>query len=1178
MDFEERITAEIQSLFADEYRGDLANAYAEIERFKSDELSEYSANGPEKTAYLLRSIILVSVISGRLDDAYDALVQLQVLVDTDLADESDSQHTTNWGLRYAALKAHVDYNRRYPPCIPYQHELMMPVNGSMVGRSILGPTDIAMELIDNVKKHLRPNETNPSNLKDASICLALQTLIYFPMQRRTLTVKQHPMAPNGNWKNNSDGKSPEQIITEVNPQILKLVQNSNQNEPGLQTNLYFRRLLVELHYAIDSPEKKEVTKRLYDEYHKLGDKAGMANCKLIEADCLLSPPFASPVTQNLIPVHASNGSGECSLWDPVEKRILLKESDKAERYYEESLECFRESNCGRGQAAVLLRQGSILHAKACSLSLNNPGRLKLLEDVTNKYDEALKLLNRDEANSQVVKTNQILLDISKGSYSSKDLKQRASDIGKWGREHKNELLSFHLTLFMLRFARREWERYTNFDVAMVSYECAYSCATELGALTPAFVSMCSRAEIHYETNNSTAALVMVEHCINMFDAVLHYYDDLINATTDTPMGKMDRQNFIVKKFDFIWSVGRTVGGIYGRADDLDRFKSWEKRYLACFEEDENCVSQAKEYMLKDTELSSWIKQNWGATVDEILDESSLDTSITTKYQIADIMTKRSMKEGDWKRAESSINQFVEDVAKFKRIYTREMFRMLAYQLIGETTKIKGILDSMTDSDLFKDKIDDLSQQGHYRESVLSSLSVNALYACVIAEDWRRGSRILSLILNMEPEFLDETSQTGSKFDISFRQVTAGIIYLNNFQPEMAFQMLLKARHRIEVHRGQLSDVDAKVGALSATRLVEVYFTLTELCLRCASAGLPVAILHSYDLGHPRDVTWEEHALLFLEESRARSLLDSLESSAHSQPTESGRRMSEGIYKRRALTHLQSLSKRTVQQDQELAELVSEVEGLDVESLSYSTNDLINTVGSNIPPHSLFNHLSADVVVIEGAFYNRGCNLLAVTNKGVETFHRGKTRLLELQKLVMELMQVMRSMTGTKDDDEQDRKAQVKALSRQISNILLTPFAGIIRRKRHIIFSVSEPLSAFPFSMLDFDGKPLIMHAAVSQTPSLTVLHYLSQRGPQSTKPTVSVFTKALSQGNGSENVRNSKEVELPMAGIEAVNISNMFSTWVYLSVFHYIILGLSYLTVAANRSINPLPSTVPQSH
>jgi CHAT domain-containing protein len=150
---------------------------------------------------------------------------------------------------------------------------------------------------------------------------------------------------------------------------------------------------------------------------------------------------------------------------------------------------------------------------------------------------------------------------------------------------------------------------------------------------------------------------------------------------------------------------------------------------------------------------------------------------------------------------------------------------------------------------------------------------------------------------------------------------------------------------------------------------------------------------------------------------------------------------------------------------------------------------------------------------------------------------------------MEMMQIMRTMAGTKDHDEKDRKARVEALSSQISNVLLAPFAEIIRRKRHIIFSVSEPLSAFPFSMLDFDGRPLITHAAVSQTPSLKVLYHLSQRSSQSTAPTVSVFTKALSQDSYPADTRNTKEVALPMAGIEAVNISNMFSTWVYLSLF-----------------------------
>ena len=112
---------------------------------------------------------------------------------------------------------------------------------------------------------------------------------------------------------------------------------------------------------------------------------------------------------------------------------------------------------------------------------------------------------------------------------------------------------------------------------------------------------------------------------------------------------------------------------------------------------------------------------------------------------------------------------------------------------------------------------------------------------------------------------------------------------------------------------------------------------------------------------------------------------------------------------------------------------------------------------------------------------------------------------------MKAMQIMREMTGYINDEEKKRKEELQDLSREISAVLLAPFADIIRSKSHVIFSVSDPLTAFPFSILYFDEKPLIMHAAVSQVPSLTVLHYLSQRKSASEAPTVSVLAKSPTQ-------------------------------------------------------------------
>lgn len=144
---------------------------------------------------------------------------------------------------------------------------------------------------------------------------------------------------------------------------------------------------------------------------------------------------------------------------------------------------------------------------------------------------------------------------------------------------------------------------------------------------------------------------------------------------------------------------------------------------------------------------------------------------------------------------------------------------------------------------------------------------------------------------------------------------------------------------------------------------------------------------------------------------------------------------------------------------------------------------------------------------------------------------------------MQAMHIMRNMTGYLGEEEDVRKKALNDLSQRISEVLLGPFTEIIRSKSHVIFSISDPMTAFPFGVLLFDGKPLVMHAAVSQVPSLTVLHHISQRKPVSKTPTVSVLAKSPSEKPSENAARAGKEPSLHMAGIEAVNIARMFATW-----------------------------------
>jgi Uncharacterized protein conserved in bacteria len=361
--------------------------------------------------------------------------------------------------------------------------------------------------------------------------------------------------------------------------------------------------------------------------------------------------------------------------------------------------------------------------------------------------------------------------------------------------------------------------------------------------------------------------------------------------------------------------------------------------------------------------------------------------------------------------------------------------------------------------------------------------------------------------------------------------------MKGVEPETCFNKLLEAHRIIEIMRVRTKDLDAKIGTFTSSWVGEVYLNLARICLSPFPSCTPFAWATKAEHGHFEHISWAEHALLFVEMNRARAVLESLQK----QATESGH-FSEAVHKRRLLRSLRSLKSLTPEQEKEVSDLEEEIKVLEEDGTLTSAASFIEIVNHSVEPRLLYQSIDENAVVIEATFGARGLVAFAVTRDGILHSMTSNLRNVDMRRPVMKAMKIMRELTGYINEEEQSRKNELNDLSRDISAVLLAPFTDIIRSKSHIIFSVSDPLTAFPFSVLPFDDKPLIMHAAVSQVPSLTILHHLSQRKSTSQAPTVSVLAKSPTEEPFSMN-RGDKEVNLHMAGIEAVNIARMFATW-----------------------------------
>jgi hypothetical protein len=151
MDIQTQIKDAIQSIFLEEYRGDFRRAYDVIVQHESQLNANPDESDPEQRAHLLRSRVQVCLLRGRLNDAYTALDEFKTFVDDNILCEP-KRLASYWGLRYAASKLLVDYYRRYPPCIRYQHVAQSPTNTALI-EGILGPNEITAELNQNIQKY-----------------------------------------------------------------------------------------------------------------------------------------------------------------------------------------------------------------------------------------------------------------------------------------------------------------------------------------------------------------------------------------------------------------------------------------------------------------------------------------------------------------------------------------------------------------------------------------------------------------------------------------------------------------------------------------------------------------------------------------------------------------------------------------------------------------------------------------------------------------------------------------------------------------------------------------------------------------------------------------------------------------------------------------------------------------
>lgn len=1113
-----------RSPFAEELRGDPEEAWDRLQHYRFDE----SLIEPEQHAEYLRCISLHSILTGRLARSYESLNKLHGLLE---------RLPEKWGLRWSNYTMLTHYSRRYPPGLHFYHEAGKPISISML-KEIIGPVELEQLFSKNFNTYY-PTGAEP----DRVLCKALSSILFFPIMARNLTRKFHPLSPKGPW-HTPDADSEAQVVQVCKGFAAHRDMAAGSEEPEIAS--YLNRLIVELHQACQSKTSSVALESLSESYEKNGDNVGMGICKMIEADNLLSPFFASPLSLNLTVVDPSSSLMDDPAWDAVEFNLPFEYSLKARECYESAMSLFQKAGCKRGQAAVLLREGCCLHVSAIPLRRTKQQRIDLLETAEQKLQDSLILFGVDEANAQIVKVHQTLLAISKGEMNTFQVKHAGKVAGKWGVDAMNENLSHFLGLLISRFALQEWRRFSRLDSSLLAWEFAEAMFEALGDTFPFFQTLVCQASMQNEVFNSSASRILIERAISMFEVIRDYYDARITLVPDTIAGNNDISTLLSRKFNTIWTFSMNVGVIYLRVGDDVAFTAWQSRLENFIQHDRSSQT------MRDGSQASSFRSSFDHNSPlrtEIWEKAMAQDSMKVKYASADLEFHRNLDEGDIEKAEYAIRRFLDDTSDLERVPMRYFYCILACDRIGDSARARSILDSVDDDYLFDGRLMKLEESLKVDSPswrTVSTIAQNAVTCSIYAQDYERGYRLVDIITKASPDFFNRPVEGAS--ESAFRLAHYGTIMMENNSPELAFSSLLQACEMIELRRSQTIDVDARTGIPMAGWQGEVYLNLARLCLRFRDSNVPIAIMDRYEHDHPANISWNEHALLFTEAGRARAVLDSL----HIQHNQrelvepSSASIPKAIHKLRTLRSLLSLEAPTQAEIAEIAELQDEIRELKNNDAISPALSFIDEASTTIDPRLIYQSIPDDAVVIQITFGARGFIAFAATKDGIQHVQQGPVSVSAIRRPVMKFMQITGEIAQSTGEATIERRKHLDELSQHISSVLIAPFSAMIRSKRNIIFSCSEPLTAFPFSALAFDGKPLILHAVISYIPSMTVLYFLSQRTSAAEARAVSVFAKSPNTnppGDESNTRNESNGINLHMAAIEAVSIARMFATW-----------------------------------
>jgi CHAT domain-containing protein len=598
-----------------------------------------------------------------------------------------------------------------------------------------------------------------------------------------------------------------------------------------------------------------------------------------------------------------------------------------------------------------------------------------------------------------------------------------------------------------------------------------------------------------------------------------------------------------------------VTSTYRKLLDDDALSAWKKEFKEICDR-KNASLMMKEN-LNDTSMDKYLFEDeesaeaWRGEK-PLGDYLELEQQRLDHYHVANGLWRVQLRELDIDGAEDALRKYIREAAPDEAVLRPESWGpVFAACELGDIELARKIYNRIPDRDFIRlnhHTFEIIKNTGAMttQKRTQYSFGLNIrLSLTARSQNWTAGSDIVRHIENSFPKFFEKTADNSG--ELWKRLSMAGLIYENSDEPLKAFTCWLRASRLAEKERSFTSDVTARSGIFNSWMFGDMFTGLARLCFRADEMDLPLAALDQLSVNHFGAKSWKEHALLFVEQARGRSMFDALAKQS-SESTAAEERLARA-HKRRLRMALLAEPKLFAKEKEELEVVEAELEGYEDELDAFI--DTYLSPASSVRPDDLYTAIGNEELVIEVDFSSLGSTIFAITSSGIEFAQRRSKTYEEIQRPVVRALKHLRDYPRQGEDIKTSKlKKDLDVILQEISAEIVMPVAHLIREKKHVIFITSVPLTAFPFSVLPFEhGEPLYLSAAVSQVPSLNTLLQLSksrQGSKTAPKLPISVHTianKALKFVAPEKGEKREVQAPLILGAIEAMVIAHMFDTW-----------------------------------